>query len=164
MSSSLFQAMFSSSVAAESAWQRLGPEVRDFPLPDPLWGSPLVHRVDQVQQDRVDVGDSRVFLVRADDVVEWAEIGSEGVLADRARRVVTPATEHGARGGIVDGHVTRVSDSQDPLAGGRMCLRGAGDLEAELERLGHGVGRKAGIAAGRSDAGTPAKVPPDAQI
>jgi hypothetical protein len=50
----------------------------------PNWERSLRRLVDQVEQDRVHVVNASVGLVRADDVVEWAELGAEGVLAHRA--------------------------------------------------------------------------------
>src|SRR5205085_9837955 len=99
-------------------------------------------------------------LVWTDDVVERPELRSEGVFANGARAVTAPAPQHGTGCGVVDGDIARVGDGQDVLAGGWMSFGGTVDVDRELERFGHGVGRKARIAAGLADPSAEPKVPP----
>src|SRR5438046_5564302 len=96
-------------------------------------GTSLARRIDQLEQDRVDVVNARFGLVRADDVVEWTEFAAKYVLSDSTLAMRAPAADDGAGGGVVDGHVARVGGDEDLLAGGRAGLGSVVDLEAQLK-------------------------------
>src|ERR1700738_5340726 len=70
-------------------------------------------RVNEVEQDRIDVVDASVGLVGTDDVVQRAKLGTEDVLAHRRAGVLAPAPDDGSGGRVVDGRIARIGDDQD---------------------------------------------------